>query len=180
MSQCCPYTRARSEYPVVVIPLSVQHYPMLQRNLIYTGVTHDKRLVVLVGQRKAWAIAVKGDRKRRRWSKLREWLALDEDAKPVPGEPPKRSVVAAEVRGRLSCHARPRGVHDDRRYRAWHRCYLGLGISWIIPPSPRGVGRGRDPRIALRLRGVAYAPEAPIQPFGGERVKPILARHRLG
>jgi exodeoxyribonuclease V alpha subunit len=63
-----------SEYPAVVIPLSIQHYPMLQRNLIYTGVTRGKRLVVLVGQRKALAIAVKGDRKRRRWSKLREWL----------------------------------------------------------------------------------------------------------
>jgi len=66
-----------SEYPAVVIPLSVQHYPMLQRNLVYTGVTRGKHLVLLVGQRKALAIAVKGDRKRKRWSKLKEWLALD-------------------------------------------------------------------------------------------------------
>jgi exodeoxyribonuclease V alpha subunit len=63
-----------SEYPAVVIPLTVQHYTMLQRNLVYTGVTRGKRLVVLVGQRKALAIAVKGARARRRWSKLREWL----------------------------------------------------------------------------------------------------------
>jgi len=63
-----------SEYPAVVIPLTTQHYPMLQRNLVYTGVTRGKRLVVLVGQRKALAIAVKGARARRRWSKLREWL----------------------------------------------------------------------------------------------------------
>ena len=63
-----------SEYPAVVIPLSTQHYPMLQRNLVYTGVTRGKRLVVLIGQRKALAIAVKGARARRRWSKLREWL----------------------------------------------------------------------------------------------------------
>jgi exodeoxyribonuclease V alpha subunit len=63
-----------SEYPAVVIPLSTQHYAMLQRNLVYTGVTRGKRLVVLVGQRKALAIAVKGARTRRRWSKLREWL----------------------------------------------------------------------------------------------------------
>jgi exodeoxyribonuclease V alpha subunit len=63
-----------SEYPAVVIPLSTQHYPMLQRNLVYTGVTRGKRLVVLVGQRKALAIAVKGARTRRRWSKLQEWL----------------------------------------------------------------------------------------------------------
>jgi exodeoxyribonuclease V alpha subunit len=65
-----------SEYPAVVIPLTTQHYPMLQRNLVYTGVTRGKRLVVLVGQRKALAIAVKGARLRRRWSKLREWLAF--------------------------------------------------------------------------------------------------------
>ncbi len=64
-----------SEYPAVVIPLTTQHYPMLQRNLVYTGVTRGKRLVVLVGQRQALAIAVKGARTRRRWSKLREWLA---------------------------------------------------------------------------------------------------------
>jgi exodeoxyribonuclease V alpha subunit len=63
-----------SEYPAVVIPLSTQHYPMLQRNLVYTGVTRGKRLVVLIGQRKALAIAVKGARAKRRWSKLGEWM----------------------------------------------------------------------------------------------------------
>jgi exodeoxyribonuclease V alpha subunit len=63
-----------SEYPAVVIPLTTQHYPMLQRNLVYTGVTCGKHLVVLVGQRRALAIAVKGARSRKRWSKLREWL----------------------------------------------------------------------------------------------------------
>ena len=61
-----------SEYPAVVIPLTTQHYPMLQRNLLYTAVTRGKRLVVIVGQKKATAIAVK--EARRRWSKLREWL----------------------------------------------------------------------------------------------------------
>jgi len=64
-----------SEYPAVVIPLTTQHYPMLQRNLLYTAVTRGKRLVVIVGQRKAMAIAVKGKQTRRRWSKLKEWLA---------------------------------------------------------------------------------------------------------
>jgi exodeoxyribonuclease V alpha subunit len=68
-----------SEYPAAVIPLSTQHYPMLQRNLVYTGVTRGKRLVILVGQRKALAIAVKGARARRRWSKLRDWLAVTEN-----------------------------------------------------------------------------------------------------
>jgi len=64
-----------SEYPAVVIPLTTQHYAMLARNLLYTGVTRGKRLVVLVGQRRALAIAVKNQGGRRRWSKLREWLA---------------------------------------------------------------------------------------------------------
>jgi exodeoxyribonuclease V alpha subunit len=63
-----------SEYPAVVIPVMTQHYTMLQRNLLYTGVTRGKRLVVLVGQKKAVAIAVRNTAGRRRWSKLSEWL----------------------------------------------------------------------------------------------------------
>ena len=63
-----------SEYPAVVIPLVTQHYTMLARNLLYTGVTRGKRLVVLVGQRKALAIAVRNHGSRRRWAKLREHL----------------------------------------------------------------------------------------------------------
>ena len=63
-----------SEYPAVVIPVLTQHYVMLQRNLLYTGVTRGKRLVVLVGQKKAIAIAVRNVSGRRRWSKLAEWL----------------------------------------------------------------------------------------------------------
>jgi exodeoxyribonuclease V alpha subunit len=63
-----------SEYPAVVIPVMSQHYAMLQRNLLYTGVTRGKRLVVLVGQKKAVAIAVRNISGRRRWSKLSEWL----------------------------------------------------------------------------------------------------------
>jgi exodeoxyribonuclease V alpha subunit len=63
-----------SEYPVVVIPVMTQHYTMLARNLLYTAVTRGKRLVILVGQRKAVMIAVKNASSNRRWSKLREWL----------------------------------------------------------------------------------------------------------
>ena len=65
-----------SEYPAVVIPVMTQHYAMLQRNLLYTGVTRGKRLVVLVGQKKAIAIAVRNVSGRRRWSKLKEWLEV--------------------------------------------------------------------------------------------------------
>jgi exodeoxyribonuclease V alpha subunit len=63
------------EYPAVVMPVTTQHYPLLQRNLIYTGLTRGRKLVVLVGQRKALAIAVKGTRTVKRWSKLRDWLS---------------------------------------------------------------------------------------------------------
>ena len=59
-----------SEYPAVIIPVLTQHYAMLQRNLLYTGVTRGKRLVVLVGRKKAIAIAVRNVSGRRRWSKL--------------------------------------------------------------------------------------------------------------
>src|SRR5512136_551737 len=64
-----------SEYPAVIIPVLTQHYAMLQRNLLYTGVTRGKRLVVLVGQKKAVAIAVRNAAARRRWSKFAEWLS---------------------------------------------------------------------------------------------------------
>jgi exodeoxyribonuclease V alpha subunit len=64
-----------SEYPAVVIPVTTQHYTMLARNLVYTGVTRGKHLVVLLGQRKALGIAVRGGAMQPRWTKLREWLA---------------------------------------------------------------------------------------------------------
>jgi len=54
-----------------------QHYAMLQRNLLYTGVTRGKRLFVLVGQKKAVAIAVRNVSGRLRWSKLQEWLSAE-------------------------------------------------------------------------------------------------------
>ena len=69
-----------SEYPAVVVPVMTQHCAMLQRNLLYTGVTRGKRLVVLVGQKKAIAIAVRNVSGRRRWSKLQEWLRPDPPA----------------------------------------------------------------------------------------------------
>jgi exodeoxyribonuclease V alpha subunit len=59
-----------SEFPVVVIPVAMQQYLLLQRNLLYTGVTRGKRLVVLVGQRKALATAVRNNRTEQRFSGL--------------------------------------------------------------------------------------------------------------
>jgi exodeoxyribonuclease V alpha subunit len=59
-----------SEFPAVVIPLATQHYMLLQRNLIYTGITRGKKPVVLIGQKKALGIAVRNDRTQRRYSGL--------------------------------------------------------------------------------------------------------------
>lgn len=59
-----------SEFPAVIIPVSTQHYVMLQRNLFYTGITRGRRLVVLVGDAKALAIAVRNAGGTRRWSGL--------------------------------------------------------------------------------------------------------------
>ncbi len=72
-----------SEYPAVVIPLATQHYAMLARPLLYTGVTRGKRLVVVVGSRKALAMAVRNGGARRRWSKLHERLHTAIDGKPA-------------------------------------------------------------------------------------------------
>lgn len=63
-----------SEFPVVVMPLLTQHYMMLQRNLLYTGVTRAREMVVLVGSKRALAIAVKNDRITQRNTKLTERL----------------------------------------------------------------------------------------------------------
>jgi len=65
-----------SEYPAVVLPLTMQAYTMLGRELIYTAVTRAKQLLVLVGPKKALAIAVKR-RQPRRWSMLRDRLRPD-------------------------------------------------------------------------------------------------------
>jgi exodeoxyribonuclease V alpha subunit len=63
-----------SEFPCVIIPLHTTHYPLLQRNLIYTAVTRGKNLVVLVGSKKAINIAIQNDRVVKRYTMLKERL----------------------------------------------------------------------------------------------------------
>jgi len=63
-----------SEYPAVIIPVLTQHYILLQRNLIYTAVTRGRRLVVLVGTKKAMAIAIKNDKTQQRFTRLKDRL----------------------------------------------------------------------------------------------------------
>ena len=63
-----------SEYPIVVIPVLMNHYIMLQRNLIYTGITRAKKILVLVGTRKALSYAVRNVTVTNRNTLLRERL----------------------------------------------------------------------------------------------------------
>jgi exodeoxyribonuclease V alpha subunit len=71
---CSIHKSQGSEYPCVVIPVHTQHYLMLQRNLLYTGITRGKRLVVLVGSKRALAIAVKNNTLDERCTMLTERL----------------------------------------------------------------------------------------------------------
>jgi hypothetical protein len=83
----------------VVVPRVTQHWGMLRRNPVYTAVTRGQRLMVVVGQPRALAIAVRGAQTRRRWSKLGDWLGGEGVTSPA----------SSEERG---CAMRPRG-HGD-------------------------------------------------------------------
>ena len=63
-----------SEYPAVVMPIHTQHYALLQKNLLYTGITRARKLVVLVGTLKAVAIATKRMESKHRITLLKERL----------------------------------------------------------------------------------------------------------
>jgi exodeoxyribonuclease V alpha subunit len=71
---CSIHKSQGSEYPCIVMPVHTQHYLMLQRNLLYTGITRGKRLVVLVGSKRALALAVKNETTAERHTMLSERL----------------------------------------------------------------------------------------------------------
>ena len=81
-----------SEYPVVILPIHTTHYPMLQRNLLYTAITRARRLLVLAGTTKALAIAVRNDTILRRCSHLAERLR-------TAGQAGKRALTSRELMG---------------------------------------------------------------------------------
>jgi exodeoxyribonuclease V alpha subunit len=66
-----------SEYPVVILPMFMQHYLMLSRNLLYTGLTRAKQLAIIVGQQKAIALAVRQVKDQQRYTLLNQRLNLD-------------------------------------------------------------------------------------------------------
>jgi exodeoxyribonuclease V alpha subunit len=83
-----------SEYPVVVCPLTTQHYMMLQKNLVYTAITRAKKVLVLVGSAKALRIAINNkksaERKTLLSKRLRELFGLDPSGVPQEAAKPKK------------------------------------------------------------------------------------------
>jgi exodeoxyribonuclease V alpha subunit len=65
-----------SEYPVVILPLYMQHYLMLSRNLLYTGLTRAKKLAILIGSNKAIGLAVRQLKEQQRYTSLQERLNI--------------------------------------------------------------------------------------------------------
>ena len=65
-----------SEYPVIIMPVLTQHYMLLQRNLLYTGITRARKLAVLVGSKKALAIAVRNNKAEERFTLLDQRLRI--------------------------------------------------------------------------------------------------------
>ncbi len=75
-----------SEFPVVILPLTTQHYVMLQRNLLYTAITRAKQMVVIVGTQKALKLAIDNDEVARRYATLKERLRGEVGAVMEAGE----------------------------------------------------------------------------------------------
>ena len=73
---CSIHKSQGSEYPCVVLSVHTQHYVMLQRDLLYTGITRARKLVVLVGSKRALAIAIKNDKTEARFTQLAAQLRL--------------------------------------------------------------------------------------------------------
>jgi exodeoxyribonuclease V alpha subunit len=63
-----------SEYPAVIIPILTQHYILLQRNLLYTAITRGKKLVTIVGSKKAMAIGINNDKVKKRYTLFKKRL----------------------------------------------------------------------------------------------------------
>jgi hypothetical protein len=104
-----------------------RYYAMLQRNLLYTGIARGKRLVVIVGQKKAVAIAVRSTSGGRRWSKLHEWLGN-------PGSVCKKPIPLRSTRPRLK--SRRSGAVQQRRgddYEASRGGGIEPGARWRSP-----------------------------------------------
>jgi exodeoxyribonuclease V alpha subunit len=133
-----------SEYPIVVMPVLMNHFVMLQRNLVYTGITRAKKILVLLGTRKALAYAVRNVTVMKRNTMLKERLqrenpgstalpdAGNRAADPVSGQKKPQKIL------RYPEPARKTGMAAEEK-----TPYGSGSPSSISPPSPQEKGQGR-------------------------------------
>lgn len=103
-----------SEYPIVVIPVLMTHFVMLQRNLIYTGITRAKKICVLIGQTKALSYAIRNLTVSKRNTLLKERLRGEIEQKPkvVPLHEPKPYVIPED--NQFSMAAEPEAEYNRK------------------------------------------------------------------
>lgn len=109
-----------SEYPIVVMPVLMTHYVMLQRNLIYTGITRAKKICVLIGTRKALSFAIRNMSVLKRNTKLKERLnpvlaqtVQEQQLKIYPIQRPVETGLVADPQGEYGKHLSQRMISND-------------------------------------------------------------------
>jgi len=100
-----------SEYPIVVMPFMMTHFVMLQRNLLYTGVTRAKKALLLIGEKKALAYAIRNEKVAKRNTRLAERLQdmMQKTLRQSPGTDLQPEILAAgkkEQAGRIQTYVR--------------------------------------------------------------------------
>ena len=159
-----------SEYPAVVIQVLTQHYVMLQRNLLYTGITRGRRLVVLVGSRRAVAIAVRNVSGRRRWSKLREWVGRGRGTGTIPARSRHSrsfgSCVSSDVEEFVTGPSRPVVSLEHP---------LAGSVCCAVPASQREHGNGSGSDRARNNEMDATSQLSNIRPSAGARQESLAS-----
>lgn len=107
-----------SEYPIVVMPITMSHFVMLQRNLLYTGVTRAKKILVLIGEKKAVFYAIKNETTMARNTKLAKRLCEDVE---VPVKPEKNSGETSAEKNKIKKivykgEIKPSMVSEEKTY----------------------------------------------------------------
>ena len=168
-----------SEFPAVVVPLLTQRYPMLQRNLLYTAITRGRRLVVVVGSRRALAMAVRNDRPGERNSMLRSPAFGDGDRRQ------RRRFLKVAPSDSASC--RPVKAPGPARP-PWTFPGAGVALSDAPhetgvaggPPGGPGSSGGADAGLAVCRTRCRQREGRDVRSSGSpvqHPVEPVLARH---
>ena len=185
-----------SEYPAVVVPLTMSAYTLLQRNLLYTAVTRAKRLVVLVGSRKALAIAVRTAGTGRRHTALTHRLQKPERDQTLIVTPAARAAGHLQVpraaparAGTRGCPPPPITGHTMARWPPCSRGRLrGAGgpsageeigaLASFLRPSRMGCPGNARRRARCRRHSRALVIAAHLPRRRGERLAPVAHQVR--